>query len=281
MNLQEHFLLSSTLPVNTQLGQNSHRRSSKTRPPLERHPTAPLPRPLQELHQEPVRTSLPPISWSKSLTSPSYTVLVRRYQNQGIILPQPAGTPEPSTYSATDDDDRSFGSTTYDDLLPARTTQVSTPETQHSWPTDTTYSAWTSPESFDVLTSSAPAYSHAMSTPLTVAVSTSAQWDWASTSMNAAHSPMLALASPRNLNHTPHQHHNIYPHDASLVPYDAYAPNPAMLSPTTAMHYGAHVARGPTSSPVPIAHGSPSYQNPQAVAHLMRYEMRRDPPYQY
>ncbi|KAL5377167.1 hypothetical protein DPSP01_009979 [Paraphaeosphaeria sporulosa] len=206
---------------------------------------------------------------SKNCIKNRYTVLVRRYQNQGIILPQPAGTPEPSTYSATDDDDMSYGSTTYDDLLPAHTTQVSTPETQHSWPTDSSYSAWTSQESFDVMTSTAPTYPHV---PLTVNVSQGAQWDWATTSMNTSHSPMMALASP-----------HIYPHvsdHATLSPYDHYAASPAMLSPTTAMNYGGHVARGPTSSPI-SSNASPSYQDPHAMAQFMRYEMRRDPPYQY
>lgn len=202
---------------------------------------------------------------------PSYTVLVRRYQNQGIPLPHPAGTPEPSTYSATDDDEMSYGSSAYDELLTAHTTQVSTPETQHSWPTDGTYSGWTSQESFDVMTSTAPTYSH-VNQPLTVNVSQGSQWDWATTCMNTAHSPMMAMASP-----------HAYPHvseHATLSPYDHYAGSPVMLSATNGMNYTGHAARGPTSSPISST-ASPSYQDPHAMAQFMRYEMRRDPPYQY
>jgi hypothetical protein len=198
----------------------------------------------------------------------SYTVLVRRYQNQGIILPQPASTPEPSTYSATDDDDMSYGSSAYDDLLPAHT-QVSTPETQHSWPTNGSYSGWTSQESFDVMTSTAPNYPH-VNQPLTVIASQGSQWDWATTSMNT-HSPMMALASP-------HVYSSVSDH-ATLAPYDHYAATTSMLSPTT-MNYAGHVARGPTSSPISST-ASPSYQDPQAMAQFMRYDMRRNPPYQY
>jgi hypothetical protein len=205
---------------------------------------------------------------SKVLMFPSYTVLVRRYQNQGIMLPQSAGTPEPSTYSATDDDDMSYGSSAYDDLLPAHT-QVSTPETPHSWPVNGSYSSWTSQESFEVMTSTAPNYPH-VTPPLAVNASQGSQWDWVTTAMNT-HSPMMALASP-----------NVYPSvsdHAILAPYDHYAATASMLSPTT-MHYTGHVARGPTSSAISST-ASPSYGHPQAMAQFMRYEMRRDPPYQY
>lgn len=202
------------------------------------------------------------------LTWPSYTVLVRRYQNQGITLPRPAGTPEPSTYSATDDDDMSYGSSAYDDLLPAHT-QVSTPETQHSWPTDGAYSGWTSQESFNIITSTASNYPH-MHQPLTVNVSQGSPWDWATSSISS-HSPMMALASPQ-------VYTNVSDH-ATLSPYDHYAATPSMVSPAT-MNYSGHIARGPTSSPISST-ASPSYQDPQAMAHFMRYEMRRDPSYQY
>ncbi|KAF9730888.1 hypothetical protein PMIN06_012399 [Paraphaeosphaeria minitans] len=217
---------------------------------------------------------------SKNCIKNRYTVLVRRYQNQGITLPQPAGTPEPSTYSATDDDDMSYGSTTYDDLLPAHTTQVSTPETQHAWPTDGSYSTWTSQsqESFDVMTSTAPTYAHVhqhQHQPLAVAVDASpgAPWDWATSSMNTSHSPLMALASP-----------HLYPHvsdHAALSPYDA---NPAMLRPAVtaaAMSYGGHGACGPTSSPVSST-AQPSYHDPHAMAQLLvRFDTRRDAPSQY
>ncbi|KAK7177313.1 DNA-binding protein [Paraphaeosphaeria sporulosa] len=205
---------------------------------------------------------------SKNCIKNRYTVLVRRAQKGGRILPQPAGTPEPSTYSATDDDDMSYGSSAYDDLLPAHT-QVSTPETQHSWSTDGSYSGWTSQESFDVMTTTASNYPHVVQ-PLTVNVSQGSQWDWTTTSINT-HSPMMAWTSP-------HVYSSVSDH-ATLSPYDHYAATPSMLSPTT-MNHGGHVARGPTSSPTSST-VSPSYQDTQAMAHYMRYEMRRDPPCQY
>lgn len=197
----------------------------------------------------------------------SYTVLVRRYQNQGIPIPQPAGTPEPSLYSATDDDDVSYGSSVYDD--PLLHTHVSTPETPSSWPTGNCYSGWTSQESFHVVPSTASNYPH-IQRPLSVNVTQGSQWDWAATSLTT-HSPMMALASPRAYTSIPD--HN------TLSPYDNYATTPLMLSPTT-MNYAGHVARGPTSSPISST-ASPSYQDPHAMAPFMRYDMRRDPPYQY
>lgn len=206
---------------------------------------------------------------SKNCIKNRYTVLVRRYQNQGISLPQPAGTPEPGAYSATDDEDMSYNSSVYDDLLSSRT-EVSTPETQYSWPADSPYSGWTSQESFHVMTTTASNYAH-VPQPLTVNVSQGAQWDWATTSMT--HSPMMSLASPH------HPYTNISEH-GGLSPYDHYSSTPSMLSPAT-IHYPGGLARGPTSSPISSASASPAYQERQAMAHMMNYGMQHDPSYQY
>ncbi|KAK3201461.1 hypothetical protein GRF29_185g1026171 [Pseudopithomyces chartarum] len=203
---------------------------------------------------------------SKNCIKNRYTVLVRRYENRGIKLPAPAGTPEPcpSDYPVTDDDSYSG---VYDD--PFSHTEVSTPETQHSWPVGSSYSAWTSQESFDVIPSTAGSYAP-LHQPLSVNVSQASHWDWATTSMNTA--PMMPLASP-------HMYTNISD-QAAMAPYDHYSATSSMLSPT-AFHYSGNTARGPTSSPVSSLSTSPSYQDPHAMAQYMTYGMRRDPPYQY
>ncbi|KAF1968103.1 hypothetical protein BU23DRAFT_270004 [Bimuria novae-zelandiae CBS 107.79] len=206
---------------------------------------------------------------SKNCIKNRYTVLVRRYQNQGITLPQAAGTPEPSAYSATDDDNMSYGSSIYDDLLPSNT-EVSTPETQQSWSANGPYSGWTSQESFNIVPSTASNYAP-VHQPLTVNVSQASQWDWATTSMT--HSPMMPLASPQ-------AYPNVSDH-GTLSAYDHFSATPSMLSPTTT-HYPGNTARGgPTSSPIPSTSTSPSYQDPHAIAQFMRYGVRRDSPYQY
>lgn len=162
----------------------------------------------------------------------------------------------------------SYTSSAYDDLLSSRT-EVSTPETQHSWPTDGPYSGWTSQESFNVIPATTANYAP-IHQPLAVNVTQASQWDWATTSMNAA--PMMPLASP-------HMYTNVS-HHAALSPYDQYTTAPSMLVPTT-IHYPGSTARGPTSSPVSSISTSPSYQDPQAMSQFMSYGMRRDPTYQY
>ncbi|KAF2245537.1 hypothetical protein BU26DRAFT_433024 [Trematosphaeria pertusa] len=206
---------------------------------------------------------------SKNCIKNRYTVLIRRYQNQGITLPQPAATPEPNTsnvssYSATDDDSMSYTSSVYDDLLPTHT-QVSTPETQHSWPVDEeAFTGWSSQESFNI-TSTAPDFS-CVQQPITSNVTHSPQWSWTTTSMSQ---PAMMNIAP------PHAYSNAMD-SATLASYDAYGSIPAMLSPNS-----TRFPRAPTSSPRARACTTPPYQDPQAMARFMRYGIQRDPPYQY
>lgn len=92
-----------------------------------------------------------------------YTVLVRRYQNQGITLPNApsspsdSGTPALSNY-AEDDDYLSPNSHMYDTFL----TTPSHGSSRHSWSSfdNDAYSTWSSPQTYAMPTATADRISH-------------------------------------------------------------------------------------------------------------------------
>ena len=191
-----------------------------------------------------------------------YTVLVRRYQNQGITLPQPAGTPEPGACSATDDDDIPYSSSMYEDLLLCRT-QVSTPETRSSWPMEEPYSEWSTHDTFP-MTSTASDFNHTLN-PMGKSLGEESQWAWSSTSMS--NPSMMQMASPNGYTNVS---------DPSMfATYDGYGNVSPMLSPHPTHYLGSNI-RVPMGSPT-----SPSYQDPQAMARFMRYGTQTHPPYYY
>lgn len=196
---------------------------------------------------------------------------MRRYQNQGITLPQPASTPEPGTsgmsnYSA-DEDDMSYTSSVYEDLLPAPT-QGSTPKTHHSWAVEEPFPRWTSQDSFSV-TCTAPDFTQ-INQPHATSINHGTHWSWTTT----------ATGQPPAMHMTPSNAYANFSNAASLPPYDTYGAPSTMLGHTSP-RYPSTTARVPTSSPRSKASIAPPYQDPQAMTRFMRYGVQRDPPFQY
>ncbi|KAF1996632.1 hypothetical protein P154DRAFT_579731 [Amniculicola lignicola CBS 123094] len=221
---------------------------------------------------------------SKNCIKNRYTVLLRRYQNQGISLPegppsQMPTTPEKrlSSQSTRDDDSGSYSSSVYDDLL-ATHTRVSTPETQSSWQLDEEpFTSWPSSESYAV-TSGPLEFQNFQPQPPTSSVSSPAHWNWTTTSMEA-------------------------PSIMNIGPPSAY-PNNSLVPPTMAGFYGVmqggmgHAAAPvspvapyssfsrssagpPRSSPRSPDGHTPSYHahDPEAVARFMKYGGQAEPPF--
>jgi hypothetical protein len=196
----------------------------------------------------------------------SYTVLVRRYQNQGITLPTPAGSPEPSLiHYATDDDTKSYTSSIPDDFQTTYT-QVSTPETQHSWPIDPSpYTDWTTQDMFSAAISAPSSEFHSLQLPQ---ATQAPQWPWIATPISQPSSPM----------HFPSHHQSYFNVDpsATLPAYDVFGGAQVMLSPSQWSGSGMY-ARGPTSSPVPSAMDTAPYQDVQTMYSEVRYGVQRQP----
>ncbi|KAF2789240.1 hypothetical protein K505DRAFT_328375 [Melanomma pulvis-pyrius CBS 109.77] len=245
---------------------------------------------------------------SKNSIKNRYTVLLRRYQNQGIALPFSAVTPEPTTpdirqsvYSATDDDDNFDES-----FLPSQTqtqTQVSTPETQQSWPfEDEQFATWPSGDPFNITTEPSsfppvPQQQHSLThintnhtTNTNMTVSNAPQWNWTTTATGPGTSyPQMTYqeppANPNNyqnslspFTHIPHSH-------------GSYSPVQTILGPTTSTLMGTGGRRSFPGSPAELPRSSPRpssmvggglYDDPEVMAQMVwdsRFSMQGGPPY--
>ncbi|KAF2821115.1 hypothetical protein CC86DRAFT_109350 [Ophiobolus disseminans] len=146
---------------------------------------------------------------SKNCIKNRYTVLVRRYQNQGITLPSRASTPsEPDTPSALsqyspEGDYTSYDPSLYGALMPPQS-QVTSASRHRSWSNleSDSVSAWSSPQDYGLpmtlpttdMTNTMPDYTFAPPRTLGSNVSSAAaaaHWNWTSTSMNVS-APMQA-----------------------------------------------------------------------------------------
>ncbi|KAF2658221.1 hypothetical protein K491DRAFT_290395 [Lophiostoma macrostomum CBS 122681] len=216
---------------------------------------------------------------SKNCIKNRYTVLLRRYQNQGIALPEGATIMEPlsspnrlSVYSVTDDDSLSYSSSSYGDLL-AAPTQVSTPEAQNSWSiNEEPYTSWPAQDSF-LITSPA-----ATSEFIPISQQTSAQpWNWNTTCI--APPPILA-SEPIN------SYPNSFPAPAIQL-YDSYGAMQHMAGPTSVPRSGN--SPGPLypaivdgeSRSSPRSPGPLPYQDPEAISRYMRYGTHNGTSYHY
>ncbi|KAF2713141.1 hypothetical protein K504DRAFT_461724 [Pleomassaria siparia CBS 279.74] len=226
---------------------------------------------------------------SKNSIKNRYTVLLRRYQNQGIVLPFSAVTPEPSTpeirhsvYSATDDDE-SLDET----FLPSQT-QASTPETQQSWSYgDESFGNWPTGESFNIDPEHAgfplvqqPQQQLPNINDASLDVGNLPQWNWTTSEMS--YPQITYVEAPPSLNtfigplsplsplgsHSPH----------NLSPGSHYSPVQTILGPTTPSLMGTCGRRSfsgtptgqpPTSSPRPSSMAVDFlYQDEEALARL-------------
>ncbi|PSN71244.1 hypothetical protein BS50DRAFT_570638 [Corynespora cassiicola Philippines] len=200
---------------------------------------------------------------SKNCIKNRYTVLKRRYQNQGISLPEGAGPSEPSTpdnsQSIADDDSMSYTSSMFDELLPAHN-QVPTHDASHSWPLDNeTYASWSSQESFNI-TPTASTYTQVPQQH--ISASSAPQWNWTATSM--PQNPMMNLAPTHG-----------YPSYSAYPSQPVYGTAPTHVAPAADPNsYLAMSMRAPTSTP---QSSNAQYQDPRYA----RYGMQRDPSYHY
>lgn len=153
-----------------------------------------------------------------------YTVLVRRYQNQGITLPSRGSSPsEPSTPAPPgnytyEDEYSSYASDAYGNLMPPRTHRAST-GSRRSWSSmDGEALAWSSPHDYNIpLTTSPVGFSHTPNSmtgyeysELSPNVSiTPADWNWSATSVEP--SSAMYARSPvayTNVAHLAPQHYD-------------------------------------------------------------------------
>lgn len=223
------------------------------------------------------QSSLTPVC--TPLTSPvhRYTVICRRYQNSGMPLPEGAGHLSPitpskrlSAYTIPDDDDQ----IKYDEAFGPQT-QVSTPETQHSWPLDEEpFTSWPSQK----VLYNAPAVSQAVFStfpqqpPAHVLVP--AQWNgqnWTTTSMQTP-SAMNTVPPSAYSQGYPTQAPTHYSYGAMQgVVGHGHAQGP----PATTAHRSSFHAGAPTSSrQLP---NSAAFHDPN----VWRYGMHGESHYRY
>jgi hypothetical protein len=159
--------------------------------------------------------------------SSRYTVLVRRYQNQGITLPSRASspsepsTPAPSANRTHEDEYPLYASDAYGNLMPPHTHGAST-RSRRSWSSlDSEALAWSSPQDyniplttspvgFDHTTSSMTGYEYVQPCDLSSNVSTTpADWNWSTTSVEPS-STMYARTpvAYTNIAHLAPQHYD-------------------------------------------------------------------------
>ncbi|KAF2870732.1 hypothetical protein BDV95DRAFT_67191 [Massariosphaeria phaeospora] len=206
---------------------------------------------------------------SKNCIKNRYTVLLRRYQNQGITLPEAAGTPDSTT--AADDDAISNSPCIYDELL-ATHTHVSTPETHASWSLDEQpFTSW-SQESYNI-TPTASSYQQMQPQYAPPNVSSAPHWSWSTTSLQAPQ--MSTLIQPNAYSNTLDT-----PSFASYTPYTPVT----TMAPTAPHHSPSGHRISFTNTPVRAPTSSPRtsmYQDPDAMTSYMTYGPQYGPPYQY
>lgn len=213
-----------------------------------------------------------------------YTVLVRRYQNQGISLPgaiETQNTFSPtrqSVYSGTDDDSSSYAPSVnmYDELLPTQT-QVSTPETHSSWSFDEEpFTSWPSQENFS--TTAGPSDFASPHQQSHLNASRPGTWGWPATTMDHPSTMSLATAAYSTGLSPP-----------SVPSYGPYGAMQNIFGPTSAPSNGAGSRSSYTGSPVspivqprssPVLSSAAAYHDPEAMARFMRYKAQATPLYQ-
>ncbi|KAF2747814.1 hypothetical protein M011DRAFT_476982 [Sporormia fimetaria CBS 119925] len=215
---------------------------------------------------------------SKNCIKNRYTVIIRRYQNSGIPLPRRMVASAPATpnhrlsgYLTPDEDGLAYAANLYDDLLTTRT-QVSTPETHHSWSLDEEpFTNWSSPESFHLQ----PAVALTDFSRIHHQVprnANGAQWNWTTVSMD---SPPLMSMGPMPT----------YPPNfgAQALPYTSYPTMQNLVahnSPASPPNRSGFAARGPTSSPG-LVNAPPPYQDVADVTRFAKYGMHNEPSYRF
>jgi hypothetical protein len=178
------------------------------------------------------------------LTSPRYTVLVRRYQNQGITLPSRASSPSESTAPFPNyphDEDYYDSSNMYNNTLMPPHNPGTSAGSHRSWSSldsEAAVSAWSNTNEYDPMASSSmsnvPDYGYS---PRPHASHPSYDWTW--------HSQQQQQQSPVSY-HAP---------TAAPAPqghYDAYAlaqPRAYSRSPARASYPGMLPNAVPTSTP--------------------------------
>jgi hypothetical protein len=157
----------------------------------------------------------------------SYTVLVRRYQNQGITLQSRASSPSeastPAAFSGYNpDDEYSYdGSNAYDTLMPPQGTSAGSHRSWSSLDSEAAVSAWSTPQDYTLpiavpashmthATHSMSDYAFTQPRPLSTDVSSPPHdWNWASTSpMNPSAS--IQARSPISYSTPAPQHYDDY-----------------------------------------------------------------------
>ncbi|CAI6334089.1 unnamed protein product [Periconia digitata] len=175
---------------------------------------------------------------SKNDIKNRYTVLIRRYQNKGIVLPQSAATPEPNeagSHNPKQIDTFSFASDIADDVF-LSSTPISSPEFEGA-PSNESIT-WDTPPPYITLGSSIPDYPTIHQQP-TSAISHDAQWSWNPPTMN----------QPVPLQSTSSNNYAHFDHAATYASYDPYASLSATHSPALSHQFDPWDSHILTSSP--------------------------------
>lgn len=233
------------------------------------------------------------------LIIPSYTVLVRRYQNQGIHLPSaassPSGSSTPATASSYPEDESylSPAPNMYDDLLSAPS-QATSSRHRNSWSSmdNDAYATWSTAQEYDMpVAMTVPEMYHApppmpqfsLTQPPTLLsnaplASDSSHWD-----THAMHSalPMHARSpiTSTSMQQSP-SYYDYHQYPATQQPMMSY--DPSYTASTAQPNYNRLPHRSSTSMPRPrtssqeqqyLTHtSSPAYHDPRYPHH---------PPYPY
>ncbi|KAF1850728.1 uncharacterized protein K460DRAFT_274073 [Cucurbitaria berberidis CBS 394.84] len=197
---------------------------------------------------------------SKNCIKNRYTVLVRRYQNQGISLPSAASSPSesstPTPLSSYPDDDDEYISPTptmYGNLLSTQSRATSS-EINHSWSSlgSDAYPTWSSPQDYNMPMAMTGAEIHHAITPMqnyafaqppslgSTVPAASTSWNWTATSMDPS-SAMHAISPPATSPSVP---------DPSFYGYSNY---PVVQQPMTGQY--------PTYSTSPVQGTYPAMPN--------------------
>jgi hypothetical protein len=173
-----------------------------------------------------------------------------------------------------------YPSSMYEDLTTTHT-QVSTPETRHSWSLDEeVFPNWSSTESFNMHATTGPPKYNRLPPQLSTNVSSHQQWNWTTASTESP--AIIAIQQPQNFSDFP---------SSGISSYGAYGSIPGMLSPTS---MPVNPAQNRASFPVTVAsmqphtssHRSsiiPPYYDPEAESGYIKYgmQMQLEPPYRY
>ncbi|KAF2262159.1 hypothetical protein CC78DRAFT_324651 [Lojkania enalia] len=215
---------------------------------------------------------------SKNCIKNRYTVLVRRYQNQGISLPDGTdalNTLSPnnrlSAYSATDDDSSSYTPSVgmYDELLTSRT-QVSTPETHSSWSFDEEpFTSWPPQETFSITSGPSDYTSDHQN------VTRAGTWGWPASTIDSPPAIPLETTAAYSSTYSP----------PTLPAYSTYGAMQTIFGPTSAPLNNAGNRTSFITSPIVQPRSSPTvpnvmpYHDPEAMARFMQYKSQAVSPF--